>query len=71
MQRIRIATGVVTSSLPSRVPITAERTCPRTQFPLIDVKGAVPSRGAFTQRIATGAKFTGSWNCHGVVWQGP
>lgn len=38
---------------------------------LIDVKGAIPSKGTFTQRIAVGAKFSGSWNCHGVVWQAP
>ncbi|MGH9298518.1 MAG: hypothetical protein ACRDZT_01220 [Acidimicrobiales bacterium] len=39
--------------------------------PLIDVKGSIPAKGTFTQRIATGAKFTGSWNCHGVVWKAP
>ncbi len=38
---------------------------------LINVKGTLPSKGTFTQRIAVGAKFTGSWNCHGVVWQAP
>ena len=39
--------------------------------PLIDVKGSIPAKGTFTQRIATGAKFTGSWNCHGAVWKAP
>lgn len=38
---------------------------------LINVRGIIPSKGSFTQRIAVGAKFTGSWNCHGVVWQAP
>jgi len=39
--------------------------------PLIDVKGAIPATGTFVQRFAVGAKFTGSWNCHGVVWKAP
>ena len=42
-----------------------------TAVPLIDVKGAIPAKGIFTQRIAAGAKFTGSWNCNGVVWKAP
>jgi hypothetical protein len=36
---------------------------------LIDVRGNVPSRGTFASRL--GPKFTGTWDCHGVVWQGP
>ncbi|HST26597.1 MAG TPA: hypothetical protein VLJ76_11455, partial [Gaiellaceae bacterium] len=39
--------------------------------PLINVKGSIPAKGTFTQRFAVGAKFTGSWNCHGVVWKAP
>ncbi|HLX19937.1 MAG TPA: hypothetical protein VKR23_07275 [Gaiellaceae bacterium] len=42
-----------------------------TATPLIDVKGSIPAKGTFTQRIATGTKFTGSWNCNGVVYQAP
>jgi hypothetical protein len=38
---------------------------------LINVKGNIPSKGTFTSRVTVGAKFTGSWNCHGVVWQTP
>jgi hypothetical protein len=38
---------------------------------LIKVKGALPARGTFTGTTATGAKFTGSWNCHGFVWERP
>jgi hypothetical protein len=38
---------------------------------LISVKGSIPSKGTFTSTVAVGGKFTGSWNCHGVVWQGP
>ena len=38
---------------------------------LINVRGNIPSKGTFTSRVTTGAKFTGSWNCHGVVWQAP
>ena len=38
---------------------------------LIKVKGNIPSKGTFTSRVIIGPKFTGSWNCHGVVWQGP
>jgi hypothetical protein len=38
---------------------------------LITVSGNIPSKGTFTSRVALGDKFTGSWDCHGVVWQGP
>jgi hypothetical protein len=38
---------------------------------LIKVRGNLPSRGTFTGTTATGTKFTGSWNCHGFVWQRP
>ena len=38
---------------------------------LINVKGNIPAKGTFTSRVTFGAKFTGSWNCHGVVWKGP
>ena len=38
---------------------------------LINVRGNIPSKGTFTSRITSGANFTGSWNCHGVVWQAP
>jgi hypothetical protein len=38
---------------------------------LIKVNGALPARGTFTGTTATGAKFTGSWNCHGFVWERP
>jgi opacity protein-like surface antigen len=38
---------------------------------LINVSGNIPSKGTFTSRVTTGAKFTGSWNCHGIVWQAP
>ncbi|HVU76447.1 MAG TPA: hypothetical protein VHC67_02605 [Gaiellaceae bacterium] len=38
---------------------------------LIKVHGSPPSRGTFNGTTATGVKFTGSWNCHGFVWQRP
>jgi hypothetical protein len=38
---------------------------------LINVRGKIPAKGTFTSRVTAGAKFTGSWNCHGVVWQAP
>lgn len=38
---------------------------------LISAKGTIPAKGTFTSKVTVGAKFTGSWNCHGVVWQGP
>lgn len=40
-------------------------------YGLVKVGGKIPSRGTFTGTVVTGGKFTGSWNCHGVVWQGP
>src|SRR5581483_3338052 len=36
---------------------------------LINVRGKLPAAGTFTSSFTLGAKFTGSWNCHGVVWQ--
>lgn len=36
---------------------------------LVKARGNMPDQGTFASTI--GAKFTGSWNCHGVVWQGP
>ncbi len=38
---------------------------------LINVGGKLPNMGTFTSRVTIGAKFTGSWNCHGVVWKAP
>ena len=38
---------------------------------LIKATGNLPSKGTFTSTVATGAKFTGSWDCHGFVWQRP
>lgn len=38
---------------------------------LIKARGNLPSKGTFTGTAATGAKFTGSWDCHGFVWQRP
>ena len=38
---------------------------------LIKVSGSNPAKGAFTSTVAAGAKFTGSWNCHGAVRQAP
>jgi len=38
---------------------------------LINVRGSIPAKGTFTSRVTAGAKFTGTWNCHGVVWQAP
>jgi hypothetical protein len=38
---------------------------------LINVRGNIPGKGIFTSRVTAGAKFTGSWNCHGVVWHAP
>jgi len=38
---------------------------------LINVVGSIPSKGTFTSKVTVGARFTGSWNCHGVVWKGP
>jgi hypothetical protein len=38
---------------------------------LINARGNIPSKGTFTSTVSAGAKFTGSWNCHGVVWRTP
>lgn len=38
---------------------------------LIKASGNLPSKGTFTGTTATGAKFTGAWDCHGFVWQRP
>jgi hypothetical protein len=38
---------------------------------LITVSGSIPSKGTFTSKVTVGAPFTGSWNCHGVVWKAP
>jgi len=38
---------------------------------LIKVKGTLASKGTFTGTAATGVNFTGSWDCHGVLWQAP
>ena len=38
---------------------------------IVAVKGKIPSSGTFAQRILGGGgtpKFTGTWNCHGVVY---
>jgi hypothetical protein len=36
---------------------------------LIDAKGNLPSKGTFTGTEAIGPKFSGSWDCHGVIWK--
>ena len=38
---------------------------------LITAKGNLPVKGTFTGTTATGAKFSGSWDCHGFVLQIP
>jgi hypothetical protein len=38
---------------------------------LITVRGKLPGKGTFTSKVTFGPKFTGSWDCHGVVWKGP
>ena len=38
---------------------------------VVDVRGNVPAKGTFTSKITIGPKFTGSWDCHGVVWKTP
>jgi hypothetical protein len=38
---------------------------------LIKASGNLPSSGTFTSTVAFGGKFTGSWNCHGVVVKTP
>ena len=37
---------------------------------LIKARGTLV-KGAFTSSVASGAPFTGSWDCHGAVWQAP
>jgi hypothetical protein len=37
---------------------------------LITIHGG-PAKGTFSSQITIGPKFTGSWDCHGVVWKGP
>lgn len=36
---------------------------------LITAHGNLPSKGSFTGESLTGAQFSGSWNCHGVVYK--
>lgn len=41
---------------------------------IVSVKGKIPSSGTFAQRALGGGgtpKFTGTWNCHGVVYNAP
>ena len=41
---------------------------------LVTVRGKVPTLGTFKSKFSGpgfGASFTGSWNCHGVVWKAP
>ncbi len=39
---------------------------------LITARGSIPSNGSFAGKSPlTGARFSGSWNCHGVVYQAP
>jgi hypothetical protein len=41
---------------------------------IVSVKGKIPSSGTFAQSVLGGGgkpKFTGSWNCHGVVYTTP
>jgi hypothetical protein len=38
---------------------------------LINARGAIAAKGTFTSTVAAGAKFSGSWNCHGFVWRRP
>lgn len=38
---------------------------------LINFSGSLPSHGRFTSLATAGTKFSGSWNCHGVVWKAP
>ena len=37
---------------------------------LIDANGSV-AKGTFTSEFSVNGAFTGSWNCHGVVWNSP
>jgi hypothetical protein len=41
---------------------------------LVDIAGRFPTQGTFNSKISgsrPGETFSGSWNCHGVVWQAP
>jgi hypothetical protein len=39
---------------------------------LIAPRGSIPSKGTFTgTNLVSNAHFSGSWNCHGVVYKGP
>ena len=39
---------------------------------LITPGGSIPSKGTFTgTNLVNNAHFSGSWNCHGVVYKGP
>jgi len=38
---------------------------------LIKASGKIPGSGTFTSTVSFGAKFTGTWNCHGVIVQSP
>jgi hypothetical protein len=41
---------------------------------IVSVKGTIPSSGTFAQRLLGGGgtpNFTGTWNCHGVVYTQP
>ena len=37
---------------------------------LIKARGTL-IKGTFSSSVASGAPFTGSWDCHGAVWQAP
>jgi hypothetical protein len=41
---------------------------------LVTISGSFPKQGTFKSRTGgsgSAANFSGSWNCHGVVWQAP
>jgi hypothetical protein len=39
---------------------------------LINPRGTIPSKGTFTgTNLVNNKQFSGSWNCHGVVYKGP
>jgi hypothetical protein len=38
---------------------------------LIKASGDIPSKGTFVSTAGLGPSFTGSWDCHGVVYEGP
>jgi hypothetical protein len=38
---------------------------------LIKASGNIPSKGTFVSTAGIGPSFTGSWDCHGVVYQAP